>query len=111
MMIVREDAGDIELLRSGGELECADQRSAYVVRARPVAAQQAGAFEMEHGTWGEVLQCGCEVASAERRIRIADPLHVRMLGHLVLPWTLGCDFSGRTGTHYDAGFRASDGTM
>jgi len=83
-MIVRVDAGDIELLSPSCEFERADQRCADVVHTCVVAAQRTRAVEVEDSIRCEVLQCGREVSYAERCVRVTDPLYVRMLGHHVL---------------------------
>ena len=86
MMVIREHTADFELLRSSGELERADQCCTYVVQS-PVRSPLSGPEPLKWKTafGSKVLQCGCKVADAERRIGVADCLHVRMLGHDVLP--------------------------
>src|ERR1700738_3881616 len=79
--IVGKDAGDVELLSTGSQLESADQCLADLIDAGVVAAQWTRAIEVEYSVWRQVLQCRGQISCREGVVRTANSLDVGVLWH------------------------------
>jgi RNA polymerase sigma-70 factor (ECF subfamily) len=75
---------DVELLRTGSQLESTDQCFADLVDAGVVAAQWARAIEVEYSVWRQVLQCRGQISCREGVVGTAKSLDIGVLWHACL---------------------------
>ena len=81
VLVVGEDAVDVELLSTAGQLEVLDERGLDGLPPLVVAAVGSLAAEVEHGVDGEIGERAVQVRLLECCVGGAHTRHVRMLCH------------------------------
>ena len=72
---------DVKALRAGGQLVIAHQGRFDVVDPHWGAADRTPSIEMDDRCGCQVSQCLGQVAQGQGCVRVADSLHIRVLGH------------------------------
>lgn len=81
MVVVGEDLCDVKALRAGGQPVIAHQGRFDVVDPHWGAAERTPSIEMDDPCGRQVFQCLGQVAHGQGCVRVADSLHIRVLGH------------------------------
>ena len=81
MVVVSEDLCDVKTLRAGGQPVIAHQGRFDVVDPHWGAAERTPSIEMDDPCGRQVFQGRGQVARGQGCVRVADSLHIRVLGH------------------------------
>src|ERR1700730_15620612 len=81
MVVVSEDPFYVKALRAGGQAVIAHQGRFDVVDPHWGAAERTPSIEMDDPCWRQVFQGRGQVARGQGCVRVADSLHIRVLGH------------------------------
>ena len=85
MLVVGEDALDVERLRTAGEREVVDQRLLDGLSTLVITAVRPVSTEVEDTVVGKILERVVEIRSSERGVSVADTTDVWMLCHELFP--------------------------